>query len=144
VKIVKASAADWDDIGCLLIDMHSEVGMAELDLGMMFAAMQDILDNGVCLLAIDDSGTAVGTVGLAISDWWYSKDRYLGDKWLYVRPEARASRAGVALVKAAKAVAAASGLKLHLAAFAPDLDRKRKLYKRLGFVEAAVYFVAKE
>lgn len=36
-----------------------------------------------------DAGNVIGTIGLFISQMWYSEQHHLAEMWLFIRPEAR-------------------------------------------------------
>lgn len=124
----------------LLGRMHLEIGIGTLDAEKSRAQVAYVIDKGV-VLVVERDGEMIGTMGLEAAEWWYSRDKYLGDWWTYVAREHRASGAGKLLIDAAKGVAAKAGIPpLFSALGGEDLDRKRAFYRRAGLKEIGATF----
>lgn len=89
--------------------------------------------DGRLLLALAD-GAAAGCVALRRHD-----ERSAELKRLYVRPHARGSGAGRALVEAALAAARAAGYERVVLDTVPGMESAQALYRSLGFVDIAPY-----
>lgn len=75
-----------------------------------------------------------GFTALNEGEFWYSKEKFLGDILTYVHPDGRKTKAARDLIKAAQQYARIKGLPLVMAPVnGVDVDRKDALYKRLGF-----------
>ena len=99
--------ASFADVYALTVALHLEGGFAALDNDKASRAVYQVLQEGLVWVARDESGEAIGTLGLTELSFWYSQDTYLQDAWLYVRPDFRGAQVGVALMRAARAEAQA-------------------------------------
>ena len=133
-----------DDLRALLAllgQMHLEIGIGTLDPEKSRAQVAYVLDKGVVLI-VERDGEMIGTMGLEAAEWWYSRDKYLGDWWTYVAREHRASGAGKLLIDTALGIAAKSEIPpLFSALGGEDLDRKRAFYRRAGLKEIGATFI---
>lgn len=95
--------------------------------------VKTVIDQGVAFVA-EKAGIIYGAIGLVKDHWFFSKKEFLGDKWFYVRPEARSSRCAFKLMDKAKEVAEALEIPLILAhIYGEDIERKNRFYERQGF-----------
>lgn len=108
LEIVRAGAdeASFNEVFSLLLDLHKAGGYAELDVETAAANAYAVLKEGMTFVAKID-GKAIGTLALTELEFWYSKQTFLQDAWLYVMPEHRRGVVGIQLMCAAKAEAQA-------------------------------------
>lgn len=114
-----ATPTDIELIGDLLRLMHTEIGIGRANEAKARVAVTDIVNKGQCIVATK-GGKIVGSIGLALTSFWYSSDVFMIDQWFFVHPEFRADKneggenAGHAskLVEAAKAAADLRGVPL--------------------------------
>lgn len=106
LEIVRAGADEesFSEVFGLLLDLHKAGGYASLDTETAALNSYDVLKEGMTFVAKID-GKAVGTLALTELSFWYSKQTFLQDAWLYVKPEHRKAAVGVQLMRAAKAEA---------------------------------------
>jgi len=70
--------------------MHAEVGRAPLVDSKATAAIAEVVRTGAAYI-VEDDGEIVGSIGVTMFDFWYANATFLGELWLYVDPEYRAS-----------------------------------------------------
>lgn len=103
LEIVRAGAdeASFNEVFALLLDLHRAGGYAELDVDTAALNAYNVLKEGMTFVARLD-GKAIGTLALTELRFWYSKQTFLQDAWLYVMPEHRKGVVGIQLMRAAK------------------------------------------
>lgn len=140
-----ATHRDEDAIFGLLLYMHAEVGLASLNEAKVRGRIRHVLTNGRAFL-VEDEGNLVGSIGCVPDSFWYSAAVELFDAWLYVMPEARASRAAAALIEAYKDEAARRGFpKPYLGRMnVIDAERKDVFFRRHGFEPVGSLFRLKD
>jgi len=99
-----ATPDDLEAICTLLRSMHSEIGIGRVDDDTARGAISDIIQKGQCVVAEKD-GAIVGSVGLTMTQWWYSKDLLFTDQWFFVHPAHRQHGLATRLVNFIKGVA---------------------------------------
>lgn len=148
-----AGRDDFEELLKLLVEMHAEIGVFKLSIERTVARIYQVLEKGICLLAIDAAGAIAGTIGLLGEKIWYSDDLMLSDTWIFVRQGKRSLRAFSDLIKAARAAADQRGVPLVMCLYTlKDCDRKARLFERHArrimtgylFLEAGGDFLAKE
>lgn len=122
--------ADSDDdvraVFNLLMIMHDEQGMAPLDPVKTMQRIYDAVFGGSCFV-VDGDDCLVGSIGLVVADYWYSMDKYLTDRWFFVRKEARNGSVGKALLIAARGEAETHGLPLFV-----NVTNPTRRYGKIG------------
>ena len=98
--------ATFVDVFSLLVEEHGEVACARLNVEKASRHAYTVLSLGMTLVARNESGEAVGVLGLKEVTFWYSDETALFDAFFYVKPAYRRQHVGVALMQAAQAVAA--------------------------------------
>lgn len=96
----------------LLTSMHHEIGVGRLDEEKARGAALPIIEKRQCIVALKGE-KIVGSVGLVLTSFWYSRDLFMTDMWFFVHPDHRGDKneggenAGHAtrLIAAAKAAA---------------------------------------
>lgn len=83
-----ATPADLDAICDLLRSMHYEIGVGRVDEEVARGAISEVISKSLCVV-VERNGAIVGSVGLAMTQWWYSKDLFLTDQWFFVSPDSR-------------------------------------------------------
>lgn len=78
---------------------------------------------GAVALMVFAGGHLVGSMGIIQSPYWYSRDTFLREVWLFVLPEFENKGAMAELLKEAKAIADLAGMSLFIAPTA--IGRKR-------------------
>lgn len=140
LRVRLAEKEDLRPLMALLGRMHLEIGFGSIDLQKSTARVASLIEGAVVLVAERD-GSIVGSMALQETEWWYSRERYFGDWWTYVVPEARASNAGKLLIDTAKGIARKSGSPLVLATLGGQPERKRLFYRRRGLREIGQTFI---
>jgi L-amino acid N-acyltransferase YncA len=133
--IVCADEGDIPAIGRLLVEMHQSSGldMPPLSPGKIEATLEDVLATGIIFLGMRN-GEVAGVLALKEASHWFSEGRFFGDVVFYVGLKHRQSALGPQLLRRASRYAKMRGLPLLMAVVnGVDVDRKDKLYKRLGF-----------
>lgn len=127
IRVAEAER-DAEAVLLLLRQMHGENGLAPLAWDKVVARAREVFDSGIPLVA-DFAGEVIGSLGLLPSQWWYSNDWFLGESWVYVRPDSRKTRAAVMLVEAAQKAARDAELPLYIGVITTtELDRKAKFF----------------
>jgi len=145
IEVRWASPLDISIIVSLLIVMHeeAEIKLTPVNTEKTFAKVNELIHQGICLVAVD-GGKIIGTMaGTQIRDWW-SGETHIGDYWFYVLNEERASRAAVMLVKkfmkVSKEIFPEDKIRLaHV--FSGDCSRKDNFFERLGLKKAGSVFL---
>lgn len=103
LEIVRAGAdeASFNEVFGLLLDLHKAGGYATLDVETAALNAYAVLKEGMTFVAKLD-GKAIGTLALTELKFWYAKQTFLQDAWLYVAPEYRKGVVGIQLMRAAK------------------------------------------
>lgn len=104
-----ATPDDLDEVCELIRVMHAEVGIGRLDDTKVRGAISEIINSGGCLISKQDD-RIVGSVGLTMTSWWYSPDRFLVDQWFFVHPDHRAEGHATQLIAWMKTAAKNTGI----------------------------------
>ena len=115
---------DFTRLWPLLMDMHREQGLFSLNKEKVARTLAEAIDGGQVLIA-ESGGVILGTFAWTITTFYYSDDQFIGDLWLYVRPEHRRSMAAVRLRNAMTAEARKRGLPLVAGAVGKKLNGAR-------------------
>lgn len=83
-----ATPDDLEEIGKLLWMMTAEIGVGRVNEPKAREAVSKIVNDGSCILA-ERKGKIVGVLGLTLTSWWYSSDRFMCDLFFFVHPEHR-------------------------------------------------------
>jgi len=103
------SDEDAKAIGRLVIlEMYREVGRAPLNPDKAFINIYDCVKRGNAAMIFNDE-ELVGSLGLVITDFWYSDEPQLVEQWAYISPDYRDGEAGRALFSAARLIAHRKG-----------------------------------
>ena len=144
MKIRRAGVLDISAIIALLIEMHNgtDVPASKIHSEKMVNKITETIHRGIGFVSLNDNNVIEGSIGgLVASDWW-SDEKYLGDLWFYVTPEARKSNAAFELVRNFKKVGKEAGVPVRLGhVFSKDLERKDKFFERLGLQKAGSVFL---
>lgn len=130
--ILSPFPAEAGTVEKLLGLMHDENGIGDWSTERVKHAIANTINSGQVML-IHDGPVPIGTYGLQVQDWWYSKDRFVGDLWFYIHPDHRSLRIFRAMVSMARSYA--RGLDLPLLMGVVSLERplaKTRLYRRFG------------
>lgn len=144
MKIRRAGVLDISAIIALLIEMHNgtDVPASKIHSEKMVNKITETIHRGIGFVSLNDNNVIEGSIGgLVASDWW-SDEKYLGDLWFYVTPEARKSNSAFELVRNFKRVGKEAGVPVRLGhVFSKDLERKDKFFERLGLQKAGSVFL---
>jgi|TARA_R110000796_G_scaffold23625_1_gene67644 L-amino acid N-acyltransferase YncA len=145
MEIRWATPFDISQIAAMLIMMHKEAStdMAPINSEKMIAAINDVIHNGIVLVALEDNHITGSIGGKQGSDWW-SNEKYFADLWFYVAKDFRKSKTAMSLVKhfigQIKETHPDDKIRLgHI--FSGDCDRKDKFFKRIGFEKVGSVFM---
>jgi hypothetical protein len=83
-----ATPEDVSRIEDLLREMHTEIGVGRLDEDKARGAILPLIQSRQCIVATRGD-EIVGSVGLTLTSFWYSKDTFLTDMWFFVHPDHR-------------------------------------------------------
>lgn len=83
-----ATPDDLEEVFQLLLVMHAENGIGRVDEPKALGAISQIINSGGCLIS-KQNGKIVGSVGLTMTSWWYSRENFLVDEWFFVHPDHR-------------------------------------------------------
>ena len=144
MKIRRAGVLDISAIIALLIEMHNgtDVPASKIHSEKMVNKITETIHRGIGFVSLNDNNVIEGSIGgLVASDWW-SDEKYLGDLWFYVTPEARKSNAAFELVRNFKRLGKEAKIPVRLGhVFSKDLERKDKFFERLGLQKAGSVFL---
>ena len=142
--IRRAGVLDISAIIALLIEMHNgtDVPASKIHSEKMVNKITETIHRGIGFVSLNDNNVIEGSIGgLVASDWW-SDEKYLGDLWFYVNPEARKSNAAFELVRNFNRIGKEAKIPVGLGhVFSKDLERKDKLFDRLGLQNAGSVFL---
>lgn len=143
LRVVEAVPNQATQIIDMLLEMHAE---CPLPLGTPSRSkIAGALSSCTKLVALDGDDYLAGILALREGEWWFSKERFIGDLVFYVRPSHRASRAAVLLLREAKKLAKMKDLPLFLGVMSGvDVERKDKLYARCGFTRVGGSYQLKD
>lgn len=99
-----AKADDAEAVLALLKLMHAEVGLAGISEPKVKQQIARCLENGAIVLAIEGDVIA-GTMGLLLTQPWYSEDWIVTETWTFVHPDRRRSHHIGNMLEAAKVAA---------------------------------------
>lgn len=102
---------DCIDLHQFLCVVAQPVLLAEIDAVDSIAEVMRVRDEGVALIA-EKNGHLVGTLGLINVKWWYSKAKFLTNRFFFVFPQFHHTGAAAMLLAEASAIAANAELKL--------------------------------
>lgn len=144
VTVRAGALEDFVKIFELLRRMHEEIGFGPINGEKAAQRIAAVLEDGTALLAELD-GKIVGSIGLQVSNPWYTDTGFIGDLWTYVIPQARSTRAAFLLIEAAKRLSKAQGDKKLILGFLgcsdeSTFERKVKFYVRMGLKPIGVTF----
>ena len=126
-------ATDEDKRGVykLLLEMHEEVGMLEINTLKVARQISKVVNEGMCVVAIVD-GQIVGSIGAEIGAPWYSEQSFLSECWTFVSKDFRRSAIAHTLLRDINEIAKSVNMLLVIGVFSPvQAERKAKLFGRI-------------
>ena len=144
MKIRRAGVLDISAIIALLIEMHNgtDVPASKIHSEKMVNKITETIHRGIGFVSLNDNNVIEGSIGGSVASDWWSDEKYLGDLWFYVTPEARKSNAAFELVRNFKRVGKEAKIPVRLGhVFSKDLERKDKFFERLGLQKAGSVFL---
>jgi GNAT superfamily N-acetyltransferase len=104
-----ATPDDFEAVYELLKVMHAENGIGRVDEPKARGAISEVINANGCLLAWQGD-RIVGSVGLTMTSWWYSRENFLTDMWFFVHPDHRAEGHATRLIAWMKTAAKHAGI----------------------------------
>ena len=142
--IRKATVLDISAILYMLNTMHKETELyvPTINTYKMVNKVNEVLHDGITLVAFNDKNKLLGSIGGTICNDWWSDEKYLADAWFYVYPDERKSNTAKNLIADFIKIGKKANMKIRLGhIFSGDNDRKDKFYERLGLVKAGSTYV---
>lgn len=139
VEIAEGDEKTFIEVFELTLMLHKEGGILPLDRETAAESVYNTLAQGMTLIARNEAGEAVGSIGLEETSIFYSTETMLWDKWLIVRPQYRNGDVGKRLMAAATEVADAKEKILILTISNPN--RQRKAPMKMSLFSQEVGFV---
>lgn len=137
----RADPGDLEAVVSLIVAMHAENGIGRFDIRKVRALVDRLIVQGSAIVLLAD-GKPVGAVGLDVSEWWYSGDRFVGDYFFFVHPAYRSAEAARTLMDAAKGYAGERGLPLLMGPLTRvDTEAKIRWYRRQGFEQVGAFML---
>jgi hypothetical protein len=141
-----ATVDDLDDVMRLSMQLGDEQAflphIAELTLQQVWPALN--LDNGICGIIKPEGGEAEGVILLRIGTMWYSYEKTLDEKFVFVPPKFRSAKGGRGrkLCEFAKRCAKELNLPLSIGILSNHRTAgKIKLYERIFGPPAGAFFL---
>lgn len=119
VTRAKNDERSFGEIADMLLELHKSNGYAPLDADKAAEIAYRVLASDMVWVA-RIGGVPVGTLALVETEFWYSRETFLGDAWFWVTPAERARDVGVKLLKAARDEAQARNKLLFISMHDPD------------------------
>ena len=132
--IRRANVLDISALIFMLNEMHkqTEVEVPKINTHKLIERVNELLHQGVVLVALEGN-KIVGSIGGKVTTDWWADEKYLSDLWFYVYPEHRKSTYAKNLCIDFIKIAKDAKLKTRLGhIFSGDLDRKDKFFSKLG------------
>lgn len=134
-----AQSDDIAEILPLLRAMHTEIGQFSMDEEKVATGIADVVAAGAAFVLVEE-GEIVGSIGLAGAEPWYTRERLIIDRWIYIAPDHRSPHSFEMLVAAARAAGQALGKRVLLQLYTTrDTQRKELLFRRHGDQVLRVY-----
>ena len=90
--------------------------------------------NSFVIVVVNKNNTIIGTLGAAIDDTWYTDKKFLRMLWIHVLPTCRNFRIVRSMMVVLKEYAKSINKTLLIEMLqGKDMDRKHKLFTKLGF-----------
>lgn len=143
MTVRRAEPLDISALTAMLVEMHqqTELPTPPISSEKMIAKINEVIHKGVVFVAIEEN-RLVGSVGGMVGQDWWSDQKFLADNWFYVSPDHRKSSIALKLIKNFIEVANDAKLPVRLGhIFSGDIDRKDKLFEKLGMIKAGSVFV---
>jgi hypothetical protein len=144
MEIRRANILDLSPVLAMLYSMHNETELKvpEILPEKLAFKVNETINRGVVLVAMTKENKLLGSVGGIITSDWWSEEKYLADLWFYVYPMHRSSSVAIKLIKEFIKIGQEVKIPVRLGhIFSGDLDRKDKLFERLGMTKAGCVFV---
>ena len=141
--IRKATVLDISALILMLDTMHkeTEVELPKINIVKLVDKVNQLIHTGLVLVSIKDNKIQGSIGGLISQDWW-SDEKFIADAWFYVFKDQRKSDVAKSLLADYIKKAKDAKLKIRLGhIFSGDLERKDKLFTRMGFIKAGSVFV---
>ena len=111
--------------------MHEEIGLFSIDKVKVKAEVAEAIDGHLVHVITKGDGQIVGSIGLMLWEPWYSSDKCLSDRWIFIVPEHRNYRAFLSLIRCAAERAEALCVPLVVSLYSTkDTERKERLFGR--------------
>ena len=128
-----ARADEEDEIYRLLMELYNENALFSLDEKKVRETIRLATQRkGGVIGVIDGPNGLEGSVGLSITQWWYTSEYHLGEYWCFVKEECRQSNHAKDLINFAKWCAETMNMPLHMGIITTKKTAaKERLYRRV-------------
>jgi GNAT superfamily N-acetyltransferase len=147
VFVREGIVADFNEVMRLSIDATRENAFVEPDIEMLQGHVYAALDKQMGLVGViggEPGKPLEGMIILRIGNPWYSQEKILDEKAIYVAPEFRSAKGGRArkLAEWAKTISEKLGIPLAIGVLSNTrTEAKIRLYERVFGAPAGVYFL---
>jgi GNAT superfamily N-acetyltransferase len=130
-RIRLATEADIDAILELLWVMYEEVRVGSLSRTKVRAVVCDCIENGAVLIG-QSGDQIVSALGLVATEWWWSEDVHLEDRFCFTLPKHRGTPYAKMMLQEAARTAKEAGLDFTPAVFSTDRTKaKVEMFQRM-------------
>lgn len=147
VFVREGIVADFNEVMRLSVDATRENAFVEPDIEMLQGHVYAALDKRMGLVGVIGGAPGEpleGMIILRIGNPWYSQEKILDEKAIYVAPEFRSAKGGRArkLAEWAKTISEKLGIPLAIGVLSNTrTEAKIRLYERVFGAPAGVYFL---
>lgn len=128
-----ARADEEDQIYELLMKLYDENALFSLDEKKVREVIRMATEGRFGVIGIIDGPNGIeGSVGLSVTQWWYTSEWHLGEYWNFVREDCRQSNHAKDLINFSKWCAETMHLPLHMGIVTTKRTAaKERLYRRI-------------
>lgn len=139
----RAEPGEEDEILAMCQSLHDENGLFSFSRDKVLDCLRSCYERrGGIVGVIGESGALQASIGIQISDTYYSNDWHLAELWTYVMPQHRRSHNADALIEFGKKCAIEIGVPLITGIITnKQLAEKTRLYRRRLGTPSGVFFV---
>ena len=141
IEVAGSDEKTFIEVFELTLMLHKEGGILPLDRETAAESVYNTLLQGMTLIARNEAGDAIGSIGIEETSIFYSTETMLWDKWLIVLPQYRNGDVGKRLMAAATEVAEAKEKILVVTITNPN--RQRKAPMKMSLISQEVGYVPK-
>jgi len=131
--------SDMAEIKAQLEAFYAECGFLDPDRPKAFRSVEEIVADGRCFFLCEDGGKIIGSLAIEMYSPWWSTEKRMQDRWLYIYPGDRNTKAFKTLLDIAVFLAKSNEAALYIQLNTLGADRKQVLFKRYMEECAQVY-----